>query len=68
MLAYTYVEQGKFALLDKPKPVLQNDRDAAVKGLTLHPLVNDFELAETLSGIFFKEYASFIHMNEALGQ
>ena len=31
MLAYTYVEQGKFALLDKPKPVLQNDRDAIVR-------------------------------------
>ena len=22
MLAYTYLERGKFALLDKPKPVL----------------------------------------------
>lgn len=31
MLAYTYVERGKFALLDKPKPVLQNARDAIVK-------------------------------------
>ena len=31
MLAYTHVEQGKFALLDKPKPVLQNDRDAIVR-------------------------------------
>lgn len=31
MLAYTYVEQGQFALLDKPKPVLQNDRDAIVR-------------------------------------
>ena len=31
MLAYTYVKEGTFALLDKPKPVLQNDRDAIVK-------------------------------------
>lgn len=31
MLAYTYLKQGTFALLDKPKPVLQNDRDAIVK-------------------------------------
>lgn len=31
MLAYTYLEQGKFALLDKPKPVLQSDRDAIVR-------------------------------------
>lgn len=48
--------------------ILHDDRDSAVKGLALHPLVNDFELAETLSGIFFKEYASFIHMNEVPGQ
>lgn len=26
MLAYTYVEQGQFALLDKPKPVLRDPR------------------------------------------
>ena len=31
MLAYTYIKRGTFALLDKPKPVLQNDRDAIVK-------------------------------------
>ena len=31
MLAYTYVERGKFELREKPKPVLQNDRDAIVK-------------------------------------
>ena len=31
MLAYTYLEQGTFALLDKPKPVLQDDRDAIVR-------------------------------------
>ena len=31
MLAYTYIEKGKFALLDKPRPVLQNDRDAIVR-------------------------------------
>lgn len=28
------------------------------------PLVNDFELAETLTDIFFDKYAEFIHMNE----
>ena len=26
-----YIKRGTFALLDKPKPVLQNDRDAIVK-------------------------------------
>ena len=31
MLAYTYVERGKFELTGKPKPVLLDDRDAIVK-------------------------------------
>ena len=31
MLAYTYIESGKFALLDKPKPRLQSSRDAIVR-------------------------------------
>lgn len=31
MLAYTYVEKGKFALQNKPKPEIQDERDAIVK-------------------------------------
>ncbi len=31
MLAYTYIEQGRFALVDKPKPVLLQARDAIVR-------------------------------------
>ncbi len=31
MLAYTYIEHGKFELMEKPKPVLLDDRDAIVK-------------------------------------
>ena len=31
MLAYTYLERGKFALLDKPKPTLLHPRDAIVR-------------------------------------
>ena len=31
MLAYTYIEHGKFELQDKPKPVLLHDRDAIVR-------------------------------------
>lgn len=31
MLAYTYVAKGRFELLDKPKPVLQDSRDAIVR-------------------------------------
>ena len=33
MLAYTYIEKGCFELLDKPKPKLQSEYDAIVKGL-----------------------------------
>ena len=31
MLAYTYTEPGHFSLLEKPKPVLRNPRDAIVR-------------------------------------
>ncbi len=31
MLAYTYIKQGDFRLLDKPKPVLKDERDAIVR-------------------------------------
>lgn len=31
MQTYTYVSEGKFELIDKPKPVLQHERDAIVK-------------------------------------
>lgn len=31
MLAYTYIEQGKFELIEKPTPRLLDDRDAIVK-------------------------------------
>lgn len=31
MLAYTYMEKGRFELLDKPKPVLMDEKDAIVK-------------------------------------
>lgn len=31
MLAYTYIEKGRFELLEKPVPTLQNDRDAIVR-------------------------------------
>ena len=31
MLTYTYISQGNFALTEKPKPVLLDDRDAIVK-------------------------------------
>ena len=31
MLAFTYTKPGKFELLEKPVPALQNDRDAIVR-------------------------------------
>lgn len=31
MKAYTYIEHGKFELMDKPKPVLQDSKDAIVR-------------------------------------
>ncbi len=31
MKAYTYIEKGKFALTEKPKPTLQDNRDAIVR-------------------------------------
>lgn len=31
MLAYTYTEQGNFTLQEKPKPILEDDRDAVVR-------------------------------------
>ena len=31
MLTYTYLEKGKFALIEKPKPILLHERDAIVK-------------------------------------
>ena len=31
MKAYTYIEHGRFGLLDKPKPALQDPRDAIVR-------------------------------------
>ena len=31
MLAYTYIEKGKFALVEKPKPTLIEPTDAIVR-------------------------------------
>ena len=41
MLAYTYIEKGKFALVEKPKPTLIEPTDAIVRvtmGSILHQL------------------------------
>ena len=33
MLAYTYIKQGKFELIEKPKPELRASRDAIVRAI-----------------------------------
>ena len=33
MLAYTYIKQGKFELIEKPKPELRDSRDAIVRAI-----------------------------------
>ena len=31
MLTYTYISKGNFCLVEKPKPMIQHERDAIVK-------------------------------------
>lgn len=40
--------------------ILKGDRDAAVKGLYMHPLVNDLQIARSLVNVFFEKYAKYI--------
>ncbi len=42
------------------KAILEGDKDAAVKGLYMHPLVNDLEIAGKLADIFFEKYSDYI--------
>ena len=39
MQTYTYVSKGKFELMEKPKPVLIDERDAHCKGNTCQHLL-----------------------------
>ncbi len=43
---------------------LTGDRDAAVRGLYLHPLVNDLEIARKLTDTFFRRYENYICMDQ----
>ena len=45
MLTYTYISKGKFGLVEKPKPTIQNERDAIVK-VTLASIDEAYELFE----------------------
>lgn len=42
------------------RAILEGDRDAAVKGLYMHPLVNDLQIARSLVSIFFDKYSEYI--------
>jgi len=42
------------------KAILEGDKDAAVKGLYMHPLVNDLQIARELVDIFFEKYSMCI--------
>lgn len=48
MLAYTYIKQGKFELIEKPKPELRDSRDAIVLGTNGYSLNFRIYLIETL--------------------
>ena len=41
--ALTYIEHGKFALLDKPKPVILDPRDAVVR-VTLGSILGESDM------------------------
>ena len=44
MLGYTYIAPGNFALLEKPKPVLLEERDAIVKVTLANICANDLHI------------------------
>ena len=48
MLAYTYIEQGKFELLEKQRPQIKDSRDAIVR--------------VTLSSICTSDPVSYTHL------
>lgn len=51
MLAYTYVSPGTFALQNKPKPVLLDDRDAIVKVTLSSICTSDLQSTATSPGL-----------------
>jgi len=44
MLAYTYLEKGRFELREKPRPVLLEDRDAIVKATLASICTSDLHI------------------------
>ena len=44
MLTYTYISREKFGLIEKPKPTIQNERDAIVR-VTLASICSSIKVA-----------------------
>lgn len=57
------MQRIKFFERSTIRAILTGDRDAAVQGLYMHPLVNDMDIARKLVDIFFTEYAPYITMD-----
>ena len=57
------MQRIKFFERSTIQAILTGDRDTAVRGLYMHPLVNDLDIARKLVDIFFAEYAPFISMD-----
>ena len=54
MLAYTYIKQGKFELIEKPKPELKDTRDAIVRVTLSSICTAQFEnLGELVKSLIF---------------
>ncbi len=50
MLAYTYVSRGRFELMEKPRPALQNSRDAIVRVTLASICSSDLHIRHGRSG------------------
>ncbi len=59
------IQRIKFFERSTIRAILENDREAAVQGLYMHPLVNDLQIAEKLVDTFFTRYERFIHMSNS---
>jgi len=46
MLTYTYISKGKFGLVEKPKPMIQHERNAIVTVVTLYDMAQTLPLPD----------------------
>ena len=62
MLAYTYIEKGKFALAEKPKPTLIEPTDAIVR-VTMNSICSSDLYIKILKQIFNIIFCSSVKMS-----